>query len=274
MLARSGSVALLAAGLLAQSTPHFEVASVKPSVAPVGSPAQVVFSAGRVMLENHTLAMLIARAWNKEATGLPAWALRSTFTVSAKSGFPAGPNEMQPMLQNLLQERFRMKFHRETRQMDIFVLSRSGNTRPHAAPHQTCAPSGSGPGIPECGRLRLSLSRQGEGEIRGGQVSVQGLVAFLESFWHRKVVDRSEMTGAFDVDLKFEMDMDQPGSPDLSTPASSGGGPPPPPGPPSFHSIPPGLNRSLNEQLGLTLKTSKGPVEVFVVDRVERPTPN
>jgi uncharacterized protein (TIGR03435 family) len=284
MRAKYCRLAVFAAGLLAgQTKPHFDVASVKPSTAPVGSPGQYVFSAGRVTLANDSPAFLVAAAWNvreDNVFGLPTWAKTSTFLIDARAGSRATQKEMQPMLQSLLEERFRLKFHRETRQMDVYILTRSGNTKLHPAASQTCVPDGTSlpPFLPNrpiaCGRVNLSMSPGGEARVRGGQVSAEGLAAFLGSFWHRKVINRSELTGVFNVDLSFTVDMDQPGSPTLQPAQSNGPGVPAPPGPPRFTFIPQGLNKSLNEQLGLKLQPSKGPVEVIVVDHVERPTPN
>jgi len=144
MRARYGRLAVFAAGLLAaQTKPHFDVASVKPSTAPVGSPGQYVFSAGRVTLANDSLAFLIAAAWNvreDNVFGLPTWAKTSTFLIDARAASRATQKEMQPMLQSLIEERFRLKFHRETRQMDVYILSRSGNTKLHPAASQTYCP--------------------------------------------------------------------------------------------------------------------------------------
>lgn len=284
MRAKYGRLAVLAAGFLAgQTKPHFEVASVKRSTAPAGSPGQYVFSAGRVTLVNDSLAFLIAAAWNvreENVFGLPAWAKTSTFLIDARAGSRATQKEMQPMLQSLIEERFRLRFHRETRQMDVYILTRSGNTKLHPAAPQACVPDGTplppvSPGGPiACGRVSLSMSPGGEARARGGQVSAAGLAAFLGSFWHRKVIDKSELTGTFNVDLSFTVDMDLPGSPNLQPGPNDGPGVPPLPGPPRFTFIPPGLNKSLNEQLGLKLQPSKGPVEVIVVDHAERPAPN
>ncbi len=284
MLAKYSRLAVFAAGLLAgQRKPRFEIASVKPSTAPVGSPGRYVFSAGRVTLANDGLAFLIATAWNVREDivfGLPTWAKTSTFLIDARAGSPATQKEMRPMLQGLMEERFGLKFHRETRQMGVYILTRSGNTKLHPAASQTCVPEGtplppfSPQGPIACGRVSLSMSAGGEARARGGQVSAEGLAAFLESFWHRKVIDRSELTGTFNVDLSFTVDMDQPGSPNLQPGPNNAPGVPPLLGPPRFTFIPPSLNKALNEQLGLKLQTSKGPVEVIVVDHVERPTPN
>jgi len=236
-----------------------------------------------VTLANDGLAFLIATAWNvreDNVFGLPTWAKTSTFLIDARAGSPATQIEMRPMLQSLMEERFGLKFHRETRQMDVYILTHSGNTKLHPAASQSCVPEGTAlaPFSPHgpiaCGRVSLSMSASGEARARGGQVSAEGLAAFLESFWHRKVIDRSKLTGTFNVDLSFTVDMDQPGSPNLQPGPNNGPGVPPPPGPPRFTFIPPSLNKSLNEQLGLKLQRSKGPVEVIVVDHVERPTSN
>src|ERR1035438_3451826 len=103
--------------LAAAALPHFEVASVNPCSASPGSPGQYIFSAGRVTMEKATLKNLIQSAskpspW--QLLGGPGWVNGSTFNVTAKAGSKATTEEMRPMLQALLEERFALKAHRET----------------------------------------------------------------------------------------------------------------------------------------------------------------
>jgi uncharacterized protein (TIGR03435 family) len=106
--------------------------------------------------------------------------------------------------------------------------------------------------------------------IGGGIANASGqpigqIVQFLSQFTGRPVYDKTGLTGLYDFDLKWAME-----------PGGAGGAPfgPPPPGAPPLAVDPdaPNLYTAVQEQLGLKLENARGPVEVVVVDRIERPT--
>ena len=197
--------------------------------------------------------------------------------IDAKAAGNASHDQISLMLQSLLEERFQLKIHRETRELPVFnlVIAKGGPKMPppreggctnsdDPPPELTggrMAPPGSGPTPPtRCGGLDVML-QMGGARMSGGKVPMPEFVRMLSMVLDRTVVDRTGLTGPFDVRLDF--------LPDDSTPHL----PPPPPGASSDGASPPILS-ALPEQLGLRLEASKGPVEVIVIDRVERPSAN
>ena len=104
--------------------------------------------------------------------------------------------------------------------------------------------------------------------MEGGKVPMAEFVRMLSMILGRPVVDRTAVTRTFDLHLVFTPDETLAGLPRPMGPGSAG--PPPPPDP----SSPPPILVALREQLGLKLESARGPVEVLVVDRVERPGGN
>jgi uncharacterized protein (TIGR03435 family) len=118
------AVAAFACGQSQTPTNHYEVVSIKPGVpAKVGgyhtSPLQL-------RLENWSLVKLIGNLYDAsrgyDLAGLPKWASSETFTFTAKSIAPANPGEQWAMLRPVLEDRFKLKYHREKRQMPVYFL--------------------------------------------------------------------------------------------------------------------------------------------------------
>lgn len=122
------------------------------------------------------------------------------------------------------------------------------------------APPGSGPAaLTRCGGLDVIL-QVGGARMSGGKIPMPELVRMLSVVLGRTVVDRNGLTGLFDVRVDF--------LPDDSTPHL----PPPRPDDTSSNAMSPSIFNALPEQLGLRLVAAKGPVEVIVIDHVERPS--
>jgi uncharacterized protein (TIGR03435 family) len=178
------------------------------------------------------------------------------------------------MLQALLVDRFKLALRTETRQMPIYelvVASRDGKPAPQLRPAQAdCAaleaalatgtppppPPPTGPGCGSGGRL---------GGLRFGGQPLTAFAGLLSRLVQRVVVDRTGLPGNWELELTFSSDPSQLGLPP-SVPA--------PPLPPNADPNGPSLFTALEEQLGLKLQPTRGPVEVYVIDRVERPTEN
>jgi uncharacterized protein (TIGR03435 family) len=130
--------------------------------------------------------------------------------------------------------RFKLFLHRETRQRPIYVL--------------TVAKNGPKLGAPSGGDA--FLGRRGTGAVRpliGKNASLTGLASTLSTLMGRKVIDRTGLSGVYDFTLEFApLDLTDSSLPTLVT--------------------------ALQEQLGLRLESTSGPVEVLVVDRAEKPT--
>ena len=122
-------------------------------------------------------------------------------------------------------------------------------------------PGSGGAPLSRCGGLDVMLE-MGRARMSGGKIPMPELVRMLSVVLGRTVVDRTGFTGLFDVRLDF--------LPDESTPNV----PPPPPDAASFNAMSPSIFSALPEQLGLRLEAAKGPVEVIVIDHVERPSAN
>ena len=177
------------------------------------------------------------------------------------------------MLRSLLEDRFQLKTHREIRELPVYALvaGKSGLKLPppkdgacvdsaaEASPEWTgagrMAPPGLLPPIKTlCGSVGVAVGR-----MQGGRIAMAELARALSMARGRSVIDKTAFTGRFDLQLAFV--------PDETTPTL----PPPPPGS-SISGV--SLSEALQQPLGLRLESTKGPVEVIVVDHAERPSGN
>jgi bla regulator protein blaR1 len=265
---------------------HFDVASVKPTsqqgpdIQGLGSVQ--ILPGGRLFAEKALLRYFIQNAYGIkpfQISGGPAWINSAHYDIDAKAEGNPSPSQMRLMMQALLEERFKLKLHHETKTLPVYELiaAKSGPKLPEPTegsclePDPNEGPSPPAPGQPiSCGRVLMMMSPAGA-QMRGGRVSMPELVRVLSNVLGRVVVDKTGFRGAFDVHLVF--------SPDETL----GGLPTPPPAPsPSNDSArsasPPdshgNILTAIDEQLGLKLEPSKGPVDILVIDSVERPSAN
>jgi uncharacterized protein (TIGR03435 family) len=267
-----GAVLLLAAALavFAQETPlpKFQAASVKPNTT---NPPNHMFRpmpGGRITARNATLQMLILTAYGVQPyqlSGGPAWLETDGFDIEASPEHEANIQQTLLMVQSLLADRFKLALHRETRQLPVYDLTAArGTFNPPAPKEGGCAQPTPGSPLPSgtipCGMIRTGFS----GFLDGGSVQMGNLVKALAGVIGRPVIDHTGFTGTFDIHLTFTPDNTTQGLPG----GALGAAPPPPdPSRPSLFDV-------LQEQLGLKLTSSKGPVEVLVIDHVERPSAN
>jgi uncharacterized protein (TIGR03435 family) len=267
--------------------PAFEVASVKPNRSGDGKVALFFQPGGRFNAIGVTLKMLIGAAYgnpqplmNLQIIGGPRWIDSDRFDVVAKAegdqqpGSNGPPTEMFAMLRTLLADRFKLVVHNESRELPTYalVLARDDGKRgPQLNPAAVdCAAlrgrGGAQPPLPAPGERLPCGIRIAPGNLVGGGMGLQQLANALSRMpaLNRLVVDRTGLTGTFDFDLKWTPDQIPPPTP---------GGPPPglPPLPP-IDPDGPSLFAALQEQLGLRLESTKGPVEVVVIDVAEPPT--
>ena len=265
------SVLLLAAGIAQEAPrPAFQVASVKRTTA---NPTHQMFRpqpGGRVIAENAPLQLLIQNAYGVQAyqvVGGPAWLTTDGYDIEAKPEGEVGNAEMRLMLQSLLADRFQLAVHRETRERPVYVLAAAKGEFHPPAPKDDCATAAPGapptPGAFPCGRVGINGAPTGL-EMNGRKAPMAEFVRILAMLVGHPVIDHTGYSSEFDIHLTFTPD------------ESLEGLPAPPPGAPPMPSDPsrPTLFGALQEQMGLKLSASKGPVEVLVVDRAERPTAN
>jgi uncharacterized protein (TIGR03435 family) len=252
--------------------PAFDVASVRENRSG-GDQGMLLPQGSQLNAQNYRLRLLIQFAYRVqpfELVGGPDWIDSARFDVTAKAPFepkraPVGdpPGEMEQMVQTLLAERFKLQVHRETREMPIYALvlaRRDGQMGPRlrreadvcAASRNATARGEKPPEIPTRADGRPACGMMGGGgRFFAGGVTIARLASALSPQAARVVVDRTGLSGYFEADIEF--------SPDALTNAASER--------PSFFT-------ALEEQLGLRLEPARAPVDVLVIDRVERPTEN
>jgi len=205
--------------------------------------------------------------------GGPSWIGSDRYRIDAKPEGIVSKDVMQgPMLQALLEDRFKLKIHRDTREVPAYALT-VAKGGPKVAPFRDgqCLVVGEEPpnGKPLCGR---PLRRAQNPAFLIWDIPGLNSVALsntLQRLLNRPVIDKTGITGRFDIHLEFGLDENI--SPFLSRDCSPACSPlpaaPDPAGPPSIFT-------ALQEQLGLKLEPAKGAGEVLVVDHVERPSEN
>ncbi len=255
-------LSLLAPAAGAQA-PAFEVASVKPNKS--GDIQSLVYPqpGGRFTATNVTLRALIIGAYqlqNSQLSGGPDWLDKDRFDIAAKADGDPSPDQFFAMLQTLLSDRFKVALHHEARVVPVYalLLARSDRRRgPRLRPSEAkcgaaalnyfpVVPDPSAP--PPCGDFRMGP----RGLVARG-MTMPRLASLLAPRVGRVVVDATALTDAFDIELEWAPDQLQ----DAINPQTNVG---------------PSLFTALQEQLGLKLESTRGPVDVLVVDRAERPT--
>lgn len=270
----------------APTTPRaaFDVATVKPNKAGEMRVSMRIIPGGAYEAFNVTLGAMIRLAYRLQEyqlVGAPAWVDQDRFDIVGKP--PAGePLDLQPRMQSLLAERFNLKAHEETREFPIYALvvaNPNGKLGAKMTPSSVdCAalargrgnaptpPTLPAPGTrPECG-----VTNNG-GKIAAGGFTMTQLANTLSQFAGRTVIDRTGLSGAFNIDLEFTPD------PGLRGRGAGGGLPPSAPAPGSERVVDPsGLSifTAVQEQLGLKLDSQRGPLPVLVIDSVSQPTEN
>lgn len=259
----------------AQAPPHFEVASVKANISGDGKDLIQAQPGGRFTATNVTLRQLIRAAYQlqeSQIAGGPSWLGRDRFDIVAKAdsaepGDPfqavkgGSPSRGQLMLRALLAERFTLEIHTEARELALYALVQArsdGTVGPQLKRSAPDCDASDAHDRPECAMRTLP------GIIAAGGATLTELANSLSTMVNRPVLDRTGLGDRFAFTLRWTPDQLSPG---LERKARAMGLPPiDPDGPALFTAV--------REQLGLKLDSQKGPVEILVVDRVERPKEN
>jgi uncharacterized protein (TIGR03435 family) len=250
--AASGQQLKFEAATVKQAAPNDTTSGTAPTTSP-----------GRLEFRNVTLRVLIYWAYGSglstamSVSGGPDWMNRNRYTIEAVAQGNPTDREYRTMLRSLLEERFALKTHNETRQIDVYALVPDRTDRklgPNVKPWTgTCgsgkAPRPEGdPAMPRCtGGFRLP------GLVLEGvtMVPVAEMLSMRRPLLGRIVQDHTGLTGPYDIELEF--DFNAANRSDYAGPS---------------------IFAALKEQLGLKLEASKGPLQVLVVESASTPDEN
>ena len=244
---------------------RFEAAAIKQNVS--DGPAFLATKGDRFSATNFPLRLLILNVFRlqpNQLVGEPGW-LDDHYDIVAKSPEPLTPDRQREMIRALLADRFKLVSHMETRELPIYSLALARSDG-RLGPHMSVTKDDCGPALQALAPSAISAERpvcnwRGRpGSMIAGGVRIGTLVEMLSRTVGRNVFDRTGLTGFYDFELAY--------NPGVSLPNPPPGAPPPPPVDPDA----PELFTALQEQLGLKLESARGPVEVLVIDSIERPT--
>lgn len=235
--------------------PVFEVATIKPSAADEGFSLLVGRAGGNTFSTTaaslRTLVQFANGIHPRQVMNGPAWLDSEKYDITGKpeqEGIPSIP-QLRVMVRKLLEDRFKLVSHREKKELSVYAIT-IAKGGPKLTPHQ--GPAGILPGF-GLGRGLLSVQNSTMAEFAG----------FLQAqVLDQPVVDQTGLTDRFDFSAKYTPDASQltPGAP--APPVSNDA------------DAPPDLFTAFQQQLGLKLESTKAPVDVVVIDKVEKPSDN
>jgi uncharacterized protein (TIGR03435 family) len=222
------------------------VAAIRPNLAGTSTGTSFnVFPGGRIKITNEPVKLLIRAAFqiqNAQVVSGPAWLDTDRYDIEAKTGRPEKleQDQMGPPLQNLLRDRFGLQFHREMRELTIYALvveknQKNGGKLKTKAEGKDAAMN--------------THTEPGKSQLAGTAVSMGALAGYVGNRLGQIVVDKTGLSESYDFTLEWAPD-EKPDSPV------------------------PSLATALREQLGLRLQSQKSPVEVLVIDSLQKPSEN
>ena len=248
--------------------PPLEVISVKPNKAGDGQPMYWGPTPDGVMGRNIPVHLMLTQAFNldnDQVVGEPDWARTERFDVNGKvadsdaaAASKLTRDQKRVLYQQVLKERFGLVAHHETRELPEYALVvAKGGAKIEDGKPDTSAP----PDKRMRGGLRMSMNG-GVRKIETADTPISAVLEFLSNETGRKIVDKTGLTGRYSFTLSWLSPMaasQKAGEAnEASTPADAT----------------PDLFTAIQEQLGLKLEPTKGPVDVVVIDHLERPGEN
>lgn len=222
-----------------QTPNSFEAAAIHPDFS--GNEGSVIDlePAGRLTVTNSTLKTLIRAAYgvqNDQIIGGPKWLDTDRYDIEAKTSGPVPQNRERPLMQNLLTDRFKLRVHRESRELTVYLLEVAKN-----GPLFRKNTSGSGSIHTNHGRGKNQISVTG--------ISIGQFAGMLAKEMGRGIIDKTGLRGNYDFSLEWDPDQIA-GSPV------------------------PSVFAALQEQMGLKLESQKATVDVLVIDSAEKASEN
>jgi len=253
---------MMAASCFVLKGQQFEAASIKPSAPMEMGRVNVgvqMLPGGRISMSGVTAKNLIQQAYGVrefQIVGGPGWLGLERYDITAKPEGAATQDQVKVMMQALLADRFKLQFHRETKELPTYALVvAKGGPKFHESevvPEGSDKPTGA----------RMTMER---GRFSVQSAPVAALANQLGQVLGQSVIDKTGLTGNYDFKLEWTPDegserrmIRAPGG-DSPTPADAAG---------------PSIFTALQDQLGLKLESTKGPVEILVIDRAEKPSEN
>jgi uncharacterized protein (TIGR03435 family) len=248
--------------------PKFDVASIKPT-APDQENTMLMFTPDGISIHGVPVKMLVRETFGIEddrIVGEPGWTKSTRFDIEAKVNAEDAPklkalkiDQRRTMLLPLLEERFGLKYHHETRELPMYslVVAKSGLKMKESAPDDPAAKD-----KPRGHMLRYD----GPGHIESTGTTVEMLSHILSRELGRSIVDHTGLKGPYDYELKW--------TPADAPPPTAGGDSGAPKSDGEGDVSGPSLFTALEEQLGLKLESTKGQVDVVVIDHLDMPSAN
>jgi bla regulator protein blaR1 len=256
------------------ATPKFEVVSIKPCqfrqepngmYPPPGNSSPGRLGTGCYPLHDEHGMGLIRGAYASNPftpiNGGPSWIHSAFYEINARAeGNPSVRTMRGPMMQVLLEDRFQLKIHHQTTEGPVYILNVArGGAKLHEFTEGTCTPHSYPPSPLQPGQeyCRSNISGLSPASVEAQGATLDDFSTLLLPVLARPVMNKTGITGRFDISVKFSREGTQPS---ISEPTD----------PTGF----PSIFTALQEQLGLKLEPAKGPVEMFVIDHIERPAGN
>jgi uncharacterized protein (TIGR03435 family) len=241
------------------AAPVYDAVAIKPNKSGSGS-TRISTNDGRFQASNVSIVQLVAYAYDIRTgliSGISGWADSARYDINAKQidydpKVSETKEQRQAMMAAMLVERFHLKAHVEVKELPVYdlVVTKDG---PKFKENPAPPPD---PDDPKKSSSRGNTGINGHNgniELTATAIPVAGLVGALSNQIDRTVIDKTGLKGDYDFHMKFTSENSQPPLPD---------------------DAPPLLFTAIQEQLGLKLVASKGPVNTVVVDHVEQPTEN
>jgi len=227
------------------ASPNFLVATIRPSDPDSTGGWGFPTEGHHISCVNATVATIMSVAYGvhiKQIVGGPEWLSKDRYDINGIPDVAGVPDlkQMREMYQKLLADRFHLTFHREQREMPIYAITvtKGGPILKVADPNEDLNTGNSGTG--------------GQRTLKFTNMSMANFALNMNFYEDRPVVDQTALPGRYDFTLKWTYDVSRENDP----------------------GAPPSLYTAIKEQLGLRMDAVKGPAEVLVIDKAERPSEN
>jgi|SRR5579862_1342180 uncharacterized protein (TIGR03435 family) len=235
----------------------FEVAAIRPSKPDAQGGGVRPAGDRRYVGTNVTLRGYLYVAYQVKAdqiAGGPAWVDTDLYDLNAEAEKPSSIEQLHIMLQNILSERFKLRFHHEVKEMSAYVLTVDKDGPKNLKPHPS--PTGGDVILDQVTEQLL------HDKWTAHCASINFFTWRLSGMFDRPIINQTNLDGCFDFELSFTRELPrgmQEGQLFNGAPIDTYG---------------PTIYQALQKQLGLKLESKKAPVDILVIDHAEKPDEN